>query len=70
MPAFFITMDWQDLFAALALVMVIEGIMPFVSPQGLRRAYAQMVQLNDRSLRVIGLISMVAGVVLLAIVKS
>jgi len=70
MPAFFVTMDWQDLFAALALVMVIEGIMPFVSPRGLRRAYAQMVQLNDRSLRVIGLVSMVAGVVLLAIVKS
>ncbi len=70
MPAFFVTMDWQDLFAALALVMVIEGIMPFISPQGLRRAYAQLTQLDDRTLRIIGLASMIAGVVLLAIVKS
>ncbi|MFC1749710.1 DUF2065 domain-containing protein [Pseudomonadota bacterium] len=70
MPAFFVTMDWQDLFAALALVMVIEGIMPFVSPNSLRRAYAQMTQMDDRSLRVIGLVSMIVGVVLLTVVKS
>lgn len=70
MPAFFATMDWQDLFVALALVLVIEGIMPFLSPKSLRRTYAQMVQMDDRSLRIIGLVCMIVGVVLLSIVKS
>ena len=70
MPSFFVTMDWQDLFTALALVLVIEGILPFLSPKALRRTYAQVTQMDDRTLRMMGLVSMIIGVILLGIVKS
>ena len=56
--------------AALALVLVIEGMVPFISPQTLRRLQESMAQLDDRALRNIGLISMICGVVLLYIVRG
>ena len=46
---------WQDLWAALALVLVIEGILPFINPNGMRNAWQQMVQMDDKSLRIAGL---------------
>jgi len=63
-------MLWEDLLAALALVLVLEGLMPALSPEGLRRAYQQIVELPDRSLRAIGLTSMIAGALLLYWVRS
>jgi len=54
-------MDWNDLFAALALVCIIEGIMPFASPKGVRRACAMLAQLDDRYLRMVGFASMAIG---------
>jgi uncharacterized protein YjeT (DUF2065 family) len=63
-------MDWNDLFAALALYLVIEGIMPFASPGGWRRSLDMIRQLNDGQLRVFGLTMMVAGLVLLLVVRS
>ena len=62
-------MNWSDLFAALALVLVIEGMVPFISPQSLRKLQESMSQLDDRTLRNIGLVSMICGVVLLYIVR-
>ena len=62
-------MEWHDLWVALALVLVIEGILPFLSPAALRRNYAQIIQMDDRTLRIFGLASMVAGVVLLSLLK-
>lgn len=56
---------WDDLFKALALVLVIEGIMPFVSPHGWRQTMQQASQLPDNVLRTIGLASMLFGVLLL-----
>lgn len=56
---------WHQLLVALALVLVVEGIMPFLNPAGLRRALIMAVQLNDASLRFIGLTSMLLGVILL-----
>ena len=64
------TLVWGDLLAALALVLVIEGIIPFISPQSLRRMVATVSQLDDRTLRIIGLVSMVLGALLLAIVRQ
>jgi len=58
-------MMWQDLFRALALVMVIEGIMPFIAPRAWRQTMMQASQLPDRVLRYIGLGSMLLGVLLL-----
>jgi uncharacterized protein YjeT (DUF2065 family) len=62
-------LNWGDLLAALALVLVIEGIVPFVSPQALRRMLATVSQLDDRSLRITGLVSMIFGVVMLYLVR-
>ncbi len=63
------TVVWSDLLAALALLLVIEGVIPFVNPQALRRMLATMNQLDDRSLRIAGLVSMVLGVVMLYVVR-
>ncbi len=63
-------MDWSDLAAAFALYLVIEGLLPFVSPRGWKNSVAMIAQLNDRQLRIFGLISMVAGLVLLAAVRG
>ncbi|MEN8213801.1 MAG: DUF2065 domain-containing protein [Pseudomonadota bacterium] len=60
----------QDLFAALALVLVIEGILPLVSPSGYRSALQTMLQQDDRMLRRIAVGSIIAGLLLLTIVKS
>lgn len=59
---------WQDLLVAVSLMMVIEGILPFLNPQGLRQGLLQLAQLDDRTLRLIGLASMAVGVILLYIV--
>ena len=63
-------MDWQSLFAALALVLVIEGVIPFVSPGRYRRLVQSIAGVSDRQLRVVGIISMAVGVLLLTIVKA
>ena len=62
-------MAWQDLFAALALVFIIEGIVPFISPNSLRKTYQRMLEMNDRTIRITGLISMIAGAILLTYVR-
>jgi uncharacterized protein YjeT (DUF2065 family) len=56
---------WHDFWVALALMMVIEGVWPFLSPAGFRRTLALVMQQDDRSLRVMGFVSMMAGVVFL-----
>jgi hypothetical protein len=60
---------WQDLFAAFALVLVLEGILPFLNPQQFRKTLLTAAQFNDRTLRLLGLGSMVAGVIALYIVR-
>ena len=56
---------WGVLLDAFALLLVLEGIMPFLSPSLVRRLLARLDELGDNSLRIAGLASMVAGVVLL-----
>jgi uncharacterized protein YjeT (DUF2065 family) len=58
----------QSFLTAIALMLVIEGILPFLNPAGLRRTLLLLAEQDDRALRVMGLISMVAGVILLYIV--
>ena len=60
---------WEHIIPALALVLVIEGILPFLSPRSWREAMAQAAQLPDKTLRVMGLISMLAGVIVLYLVR-
>ena len=60
---------WHDLLTAVALVLVIEGVLPFVNPNGMRRAMLMISQMNDNSLRFAGLTSMILGVLLLNLVR-
>lgn len=60
---------WNDLGAAIALILVLEGLMPFLGPEALRRTLEQIIRLDDRALRTIGLISILAGLGLLAWVR-
>ncbi len=55
----------MSLWAALALLLVIEGLLPFVSPGGWRRMFQQLLALQDGQLRFFGLCSIVVGLVLL-----
>ena len=61
---------WDDLFAAVALLLVFEGIMPFVSPSKWRQYLKIIIEQPDRTLRTIGLVSMLMGAFLLIVVRS
>jgi hypothetical protein len=63
-------MDWNDLWAAFALYLVLEGIIPFLNPGAARRTFAAMSQMDERALRLIGLGSMIAGCVVLYFVRG
>jgi uncharacterized protein len=63
-------MEWNDLWAAFALYLVLEGLMPFANPNGMKRALVQLSQLDERTLRIAGLVSMIAGAVLLYFVRG
>ncbi|MFT3905378.1 MAG: DUF2065 domain-containing protein [Steroidobacteraceae bacterium] len=63
-------LDWKDLFAALAIVLVVEGVMPFANPAGMKRTLARLASMDERELRLGGLFSMAVGVGLLFWVRS
>jgi len=60
---------WHDIIIAIALLLVIEGILPFLSPDQLRKVLIMMVSMDDRQLRFSGLTSMLVGVLLLYFVN-
>ena len=57
-------MDWDALWTALALVLVIEGAFPFMSPGGWKRTFARLLELQEGQLRFFGLCSMLLGLAL------
>lgn len=61
---------WTDLLAALSILLVLEGLLPFLNPGATRRVFEQLSRMSERELRVAGLISMVAGLVLIFFVRS
>ncbi|WP_432696515.1 DUF2065 domain-containing protein [Marinobacterium sp. YM272] len=59
---------WRELLIAVCLVLVIEGVVPFLYPQRWRRLVAKLAYIPDSSLRMAGLVSMVLGVAMLYLV--
>jgi uncharacterized protein YjeT (DUF2065 family) len=55
------------LLGAFALMLVFEGLLPFLSPSSWRRAFEAATKLSDGQLRFIGLSAMLIGLLLLAI---
>ena len=63
-------MNWADLWAALALVLVLEGLIPFFSPRGYKNMVHQMATMPEATLRYLGLGLMAAGLVCLYLVRG
>ena len=61
---------WSYVLTALALVMVIEGILPFLSPVWWRQMMLRMIEKSDNTLRTFGFVSMLLGALIMAIVHS
>lgn len=59
---------WDLLLGACALMLVVEGLLPFFSPGAWRRVFERATQLSDGQIRFIGLTSMLAGLVMLLVV--
>lgn len=62
-------MMWTDLLTAIGLLLVLEGIMPFLNPSRVRRLMAEISRLEERILRFGGLASMLVGLVVLYFVR-
>ena len=59
-----------DLWLALALMLVLEGLLPTLAPALFRRVLFTMAQMDDRSLRNSGIISMVLGALFIYLLKQ
>ena len=64
-PVFFNIMLETTLIAAIALVFIIEGILPFVFPNAWKRMMTAAVQASEKELRMMGLVSITIGMVVL-----
>ena len=60
---------WHDLGVAFCLMLVIEGILPFLAPDRWRRMLMMLDEIDDTTMRLIGLGSMLTGTVLLLIIN-
>jgi hypothetical protein len=60
---------WGDLLLAGSLVLIIEGLMPAISPRGWREMIGQAASLSDRSLRAGGLALIIVGAVMFHLVS-
>ena len=63
-------MYWTEILTALALVFVLEGMLPFISPAKYRQMVSEITRLSDNTIRNIGLVIMVAGLLLLFVVRG
>ena len=55
----------DDFLRAVALVLVIEGMLPFLSPKSFRSSLLRAASIDDKPLRLIGLVAMLGGALLL-----
>ena len=63
-------MNWADFWAAMALVLILEGLIPFVSPRGYKNMVQQMATMPEKMLRVVGLVLMAGGLLFLYLVRG
>ncbi len=57
----------STLLMAFALMLVLEGLMPFIAPVAWRETFRRLIQFSDGQIRFIGLTSMLVGLILLSL---
>ena len=60
---------WDTFLIAIALMLILEGMMPFLSPRTWREAFKKLIEMGDGQIRFIGLSSMMVGLLLLMLLK-
>ena len=63
-------MDWNDLFMAIALLLIFEGVLPFLNPDRYRSMLEMMEKISNSQLRSMGLFVMAVGAVLLTFIRT
>jgi hypothetical protein len=63
-------MNWADFWAAMAIVLILEGLIPFISPRGYKNMVQQMATMPEQTLRVVGLFLMAGGLLFLYLVRG
>lgn len=56
-----------NLLIAFALMLVLEGLMPFLAPKAWRETFRRLIEFTDGQVRFVGLVSMSAGIILLMV---
>ena len=57
----------SSLLLAFALMLVLEGILPFAAPRVWRETFRRITEMNDGQIRFIGLTSMLIGIIMIAV---
>lgn len=63
-------MEWHDLLTALCLVLILEGLMPFLNPNAWKSTLASLLKIDDRTIRSVALVAMLMGLFGLFLVRS
>ena len=56
---------WDMILTAVAIILIIEGVVPLVSPQTCKKMMSSIAKLNNTTLRILGLVALILGVVIL-----
>ena len=62
-------MTWHTFFVAMALILVVEGLIPFINPEGAKRMWLRVSEMPPQQLRIIGFVSVIAGLLLLGLIN-
>jgi len=58
-------MGVKELFIAISFVLIIEGLLPFISPRLFKRSLLQMIEINENIIRIMGLVLIILGVIII-----
>jgi len=61
---------WDIALSAVALMLIAEGLVPFVSPVSWRRIFERALQMSDGQIRFLGLVSVACGAAMLLLFWS
>jgi uncharacterized protein YjeT (DUF2065 family) len=60
---------WETFLMAIALMLILEGMLPFLSPRTWRESFRKLIEIDDNQIRLVGLTSMLIGLMLLLFVS-